>query len=116
MHDEYPELLRDQYWDEVVPKNLPCTIGATHDRKREPRGSAEDYNVKPEDALYAKGGQNAPPTTESIQTEPIDSSQSTVVNVIISKMLSEAMNDEVDRSLSHQGSSTSSVQKTGEVV
>lgn len=93
MHDQYPELLKDQYWDEVVPKSLPYTVGSAHDCKREPKGSAENYKVKPEDALYAKGGA---PSTGSIQTMSRDSSQSTVVNVVISKILSDAMNDEVD--------------------
>lgn len=25
MHEEHPELLKDQYWEEVVPKDLPYT-------------------------------------------------------------------------------------------
>lgn len=53
MHEEHPELLKDQYWDDVVPKDLPYTIASEHYRKYEPRGSAEDYKVKEQDALYA---------------------------------------------------------------
>lgn len=53
MHDEYPELLKDQYWDKVVPDDLPYTIGSEHDRKPEPKGSAEKYKVKQVDTLYA---------------------------------------------------------------
>lgn len=26
MHHEHPELIRDQYWDEVFPSELPYTI------------------------------------------------------------------------------------------
>ncbi|XP_065213919.1 bestrophin-4 isoform X2 [Planococcus citri] len=53
MHEEHPELLKDQYWDEVVPKDLPYTVGSEHYRREEPKGSAEFYKVKESDALYA---------------------------------------------------------------
>lgn len=63
MHEEHPELLRDQYWDEIVPKELPYTVGSEHYRRHEPKGSAENYKVKQTDALYAnistaKGGED----------------------------------------------------------
>ncbi|KAL1130865.1 hypothetical protein AAG570_012106 [Ranatra chinensis] len=53
MHEEHPELLKDQYWDEVVPKELPYTVASEHYRRHEPKGSAEFYKVKQTDALYA---------------------------------------------------------------
>lgn len=53
MHEEHPELLKDQYWDEVVPKDLPYTVGSEHYRREEPKGSADSYKVKDSDALYA---------------------------------------------------------------
>lgn len=53
MHEEHPELLKDQYWDEVVPKELPYTVASEHYRRTEPKGSAEFYKVKESDALYA---------------------------------------------------------------
>ncbi|XP_050302019.1 bestrophin homolog 24 isoform X2 [Anthonomus grandis grandis] len=53
MHEEHPELLKDQYWDDVVPKELPYTVASEHYRKEEPKGSAENYKVKPVDGLYA---------------------------------------------------------------
>lgn len=53
MHEENPELLKDQYWDEVVPKDIPYTIGSEHYRKEEPKGSAEMIKLKPVDSLYA---------------------------------------------------------------
>lgn len=58
MHEEHPELLKDQYWDEVVPKDLPYTVGSEHYRKEEPKGSAEFYKVKQSDALYANISNN----------------------------------------------------------
>lgn len=53
MHEEHPELLKDQYWEEVVPKDLPYTVASEHYRRHEPKGSAEQYKVKETDAVYA---------------------------------------------------------------
>lgn len=53
MHEEHPELLKDQYWDDVVPKDLPYTVASEQYRREEPKGSAETYKVKESDALYA---------------------------------------------------------------
>lgn len=53
MHEEHPELLKDQYWEEVVPKDLPYTVASEHYRRHEPKGSAELYKVKESDAVYA---------------------------------------------------------------
>lgn len=52
MHDLHPELQPDKYWDQVVPKELPYTIGSQQYRKHEPKGSTESYKIKPSDALY----------------------------------------------------------------
>lgn len=53
MHEEHPELLKDQYWEEVVPKDLPYTVASEHYRRHEPPCSADHYKVKAEDAVYA---------------------------------------------------------------
>jgi predicted membrane chloride channel (bestrophin family) len=53
MHEEHPELLKDQYWDDVVPKELPYTVASEHYRREEPKGSAEQYKLKTTDGLYA---------------------------------------------------------------
>ncbi|CAG9816086.1 unnamed protein product [Phaedon cochleariae] len=53
MHEEHPELLKDQYWEDVVPKDLPYTVASEHYRKEEPKGSADCYKVKTTDAMYA---------------------------------------------------------------
>lgn len=53
MHEEHPELLKDQYWDEVVPRDLPYTVASEHYRRYEPKGSAEFFTVKQSEALYA---------------------------------------------------------------
>lgn len=53
MHEEYPELLKDQYWNEVVPKDLPYTVASECYRRTEPKGSAENYKVKESDSIYS---------------------------------------------------------------
>ncbi|XP_059471068.1 bestrophin-4 [Neocloeon triangulifer] len=53
MHEEHPELLKDQYWEEVVPRDLPYTVASEHYRRDEPKGSAQLYRVKESDAVYA---------------------------------------------------------------
>ncbi|XP_041986293.1 bestrophin-2 isoform X4 [Aricia agestis] len=53
MHEEHPELLKDQYWEDVVPKDLPYTVASEHYRRHEPPCSADHYKVKAEDAVYA---------------------------------------------------------------
>lgn len=53
MHEEHPELLKDQFWEEVVPRSLPYTIASEPSRRFELKGSAEDYKVKENEALYA---------------------------------------------------------------
>lgn len=53
MHEEHPELFKDQYWEEVVPKELPYTVASECYRKTEPKGSAENYKVKEADSIYS---------------------------------------------------------------
>ncbi|XP_074028348.1 bestrophin family protein [Leptinotarsa decemlineata] len=53
MHEEHPELLKDQYWDDVVPKDLPYTVASEHYRRQEPKCSADSYKIKAQDAVYA---------------------------------------------------------------
>lgn len=65
MHEEHPELLKDQYWEEVVPKELPYTVASEHYRRHEPKGSAEQYKVKESDAVYA----NIMPAKRSLNDE-----------------------------------------------
>lgn len=68
MHEEHPELLKDQYWEEVVPKDLPYTVASEHFRKEEPKGSAEHYKIKEADAVYA----NINPLTKRSMNEDMN--------------------------------------------
>ncbi|XP_058458673.1 bestrophin-4 [Malaya genurostris] len=74
MHDEHPELLKDQYWEEVVPKDLPYTVASEHYRREEPKGSAEHYVVKESEAVYANigGGKRAPNEEVYADYESVD--------------------------------------------
>lgn len=47
MHHEHPELVRDQYWDEVFPPELPYTLAAEPFRDSQPEPSTANINVKP---------------------------------------------------------------------
>jgi len=39
MHHEHPELIRDQYWDEIFPMELPYTAAAQPYREEPPQPS-----------------------------------------------------------------------------
>ena len=54
----HPDLLKDTYWNQVVPSALPYTIESMHYRKDEPRGSAE--NKDDNDIYLSKSQINYP--------------------------------------------------------
>ncbi|KAL0280386.1 UNVERIFIED_CONTAM: hypothetical protein PYX00_001691 [Menopon gallinae] len=45
MHQEHPEMLKDQYWDEVFPVELPYTAAAKQYQTGPPQYSAEEVEV-----------------------------------------------------------------------
>ncbi|XP_055706039.1 bestrophin-4 isoform X2 [Phlebotomus papatasi] len=45
MHHEHPELIRDQYWDEVFPAELPYTVGAEQFREEHPQPSTANMAI-----------------------------------------------------------------------
>lgn len=52
MHHDHPELVRDQYWDEVFPQELPYTAAAAAAesmRNTHPLPSTANIAVKPEE-------------------------------------------------------------------
>lgn len=46
MHHEHPELVRDQYWDEVFPSELPYTLASEPFRDGPPLPSTANIAVK----------------------------------------------------------------------
>ena len=46
MHAEHPELVKDAFWDEGVPEELPYTLAAEESRQTEPwQGSAAEVII-----------------------------------------------------------------------
>lgn len=45
MHHEHPELIRDQYWDEIFPMELPYTAAAQPFREEPPQPSTAGIHL-----------------------------------------------------------------------
>ncbi|KAL0271012.1 UNVERIFIED_CONTAM: hypothetical protein PYX00_008258 [Menopon gallinae] len=45
MHHEHPELIKDQYWDEVFPTELPYTIASEPFREKHPQPSTANIEI-----------------------------------------------------------------------
>lgn len=45
MHHEHPELIKDQYWDEVFPSQLPYTVASVQNKESEPQPSTANIAV-----------------------------------------------------------------------
>ncbi|RZF32140.1 hypothetical protein LSTR_LSTR004003 [Laodelphax striatellus] len=52
MHHEHPELIRDQYWDEVLPTELPYTVASEPFREKHPQPSTANIAVSNAEAEY----------------------------------------------------------------
>lgn len=46
MHNEHPKLMKDQYWDSVVPHHLPYTVASEQCMREEAVESTKNVNVK----------------------------------------------------------------------
>jgi len=61
MHHEHPELLKDQYWDTVLPQELPHTVASEQYREEAPTHSTANVKVS-----YEEGEIISPPSVRSI--------------------------------------------------
>ncbi|ODM95962.1 Bestrophin-2, partial [Orchesella cincta] len=61
MHNNHPELLRDQYWDEVFPTELPHTVASEMYRDEPPLPSTANIHVSKDDGEII-----SPPSVKSI--------------------------------------------------
>ncbi|KAG8222326.1 hypothetical protein J437_LFUL001868 [Ladona fulva] len=52
MHNEHPDLVKDQYWDEVFPAELPYTAAAKQYQTGPPQGSTVLLNVREDEAEF----------------------------------------------------------------
>lgn len=60
MHHEHPELVRDQYWDEVFPQELPYTLASEPFREEHPEPSTANITVKPTEGNIVKPPSRGP--------------------------------------------------------
>ena len=74
MHAEHPELVKDQYWDEGVPDELPYTVAAEEFRQADPwQGSTAEVEVPEEQSEFVyldkieEGSEDDEARTESDQ-------------------------------------------------
>lgn len=49
MHHEHPELVRDQYWDEIFPQELPYTVASQAFKDIHPLSSTANIAVRLQD-------------------------------------------------------------------
>ncbi|KAJ1523655.1 hypothetical protein ONE63_001497 [Megalurothrips usitatus] len=54
MHEEHPEMLRDAYWDEVFPAELPYTAATKQFQTEPPQGSTKNVEVPVHMADFVK--------------------------------------------------------------
>ena len=54
MHEEHPEMLRDAYWDDVVPAELPYTAATKQFQTAAPQGSTKHVEVPVHMADFVK--------------------------------------------------------------
>lgn len=52
MHHEHPELIKDQYWEEVFPTELPHTVASQPFKDKVPQPSTANIAVSNVDAEY----------------------------------------------------------------
>ncbi|XP_069686596.1 uncharacterized protein [Periplaneta americana] len=52
MHQEHPEMVKDQYWDEVIPAELPYTVASKLYQTGPPPGSTDNVEVSLEQAEF----------------------------------------------------------------
>lgn len=51
MHHDHPELIKDQYWDEVFPNELPYTVASERFREEHPEPSTAKIEVSNKAAM-----------------------------------------------------------------
>ncbi|XP_067619030.1 bestrophin-2a isoform X5 [Eurosta solidaginis] len=51
MHHDHPELIKDQYWDEVFPNELPYTVASERFREEHPEPSTAKIEVSNKNAM-----------------------------------------------------------------
>lgn len=103
MHHEHPELVRDQYWDEVFPQELPYTLAAEPFRETHPEPSTANIAVTHDDAEIV-----GPP-----QSVKVDELQSYYNDMNSGPIMFTAKNDSSLNMMGKSKGSQSSLRKSG---
>lgn len=64
MHHDHPQLVRDQYWEEVFPQGLPYTLASEPFREEHPQPSTANITVKPKDGNIVRPPSRGPSTAK----------------------------------------------------
>ncbi|KAF8770283.1 Bestrophin-3 like protein [Argiope bruennichi] len=101
MHQEHPELIKDQYWDEIMP-DLPYTAAAMPFYSEPPMGSAANLVIPPHEA-------------EFVPLEPLEENEDELDGVkVINGIPCETASNNRSRLNSHlSGSAFSGISKLG---
>uniref|UniRef100_A0A1B6LHQ2 Bestrophin homolog n=1 Tax=Graphocephala atropunctata TaxID=36148 RepID=A0A1B6LHQ2_9HEMI len=65
MHEDEPEVVKDKYWDDIVPKELPYTIGSAGYRKVEPNCSYNETSKSNNQQTFRNKGMSRSSTRSS---------------------------------------------------
>ncbi|XP_046390989.1 bestrophin-4-like isoform X2 [Ischnura elegans] len=52
MHYQHPELVKDQYWDQIFPSELPYTAATKQYQRIPPQGSTKNLDIPPETSAF----------------------------------------------------------------
>ncbi|XP_035215748.1 uncharacterized protein LOC118189269 isoform X2 [Stegodyphus dumicola] len=99
MHQEHPELIKDQYWDEVMP-DLPYTAAAMPFYTEPPMGSAANLIIPPHEA-------------EFVPLETLNEDEDGLESIKVNGIPCEVSSDRNRLSHNLSGSSYSGISKLG---
>ncbi|KAG8196811.1 hypothetical protein JTE90_027527 [Oedothorax gibbosus] len=99
MHQEHPELIKDQYWDEIMP-DLPYTAAAMPFYSEPPMGSAANLVIPPHEA-------------EFLPLETVEENEDELNDVKVNGIPCESSNNRRGLTQNLSGSSYSGISKLG---
>ena len=69
MHNEHPELIRDQYWDDILPQELPHTVASQPFRTSPHMGSTAHLEMSAYEADIFPSGSQLPNLDEESEDD-----------------------------------------------
>ncbi|XP_073997303.1 bestrophin 1 [Rhodnius prolixus] len=116
MHHEHPELIKDQYWEEVFPTELPHTVASQPFKDKVPQPSTANIAVSNVDAEYIN------PQSVKVEDGLCDDNQSGIHFVVgrsssrVSMMRPRTMSGGSNTSVNNMGSHSTSLHRIGSVT